>query len=471
MEKKKDIRSSIHFKLILSYITLISIIAIISVAFVQIFANSYILLQARQSLSKNGENFAKDAAMIPDWTADTKITDLQVIFRRNIDSSTSLVLADSDFRYIEKSDMNADHLSTSPEKFVEYLSRYKDSLGSRVIRYGDTTYAVAIQQVYNATTQRVLGYVILFTSPEAYGVRNSLLTLYLFSIVTASVLGIAVSLLFSTGLTRNLRRLKVRADMVANRQFETDFPPIESNDEVGDLAKSIDHMAKSLSEHDAHQKKFLQNASHELRTPLMSIRGYVEGMKDGVFNDSEGVGDHVLEQVERLEKLTDELIYLSKIETADEVLRKSPVKVSELLEEAASRVGGFSGLDGVQLILDKVPDITVNVDPETMVTAITNLLSNAFRFARTEVRISALVREGNGVIVVSDDGPGIGEEDLLHIFDRFYKGRQGKYGLGLSIVNAIVVAHDGVARAYNRAGKNGETGAVFEIILPQHKKK
>ncbi len=470
MEKKKDIRSSIHFKLILSYITLISIIAIISVGFVQIFANSYILLQARQQLEENCEDFVHDASRIPDWTADTQITDLQVIFRRNIDSTTSLLLTDSQFRYIPNTGMNIDHLSTTPEKFAEHLSRYKDSLGARVIRYGDTTYAVAIQQVYNATTQRVLGYVVLFTTPASFQVQNSLLTLYLLSIITASVLGIAVSLLFSTGLTKNLRRLKVRADLVANRQFETDFPPIESNDEVGDLAKSIDHMAKSLSEHDAHQKKFLQNASHELRTPLMSIRGYVEGMKDGVFTDPEEVSDHVLEQVERLEKLTDELIYLSKIETADEVLRKTPVKVSELIEEAASRVGGFSGLDGVQLVWDKIPDITVYVDPETIVTAITNLLSNAFRFAKSEVHLSASVREGNGVITVYDDGPGINEEDLLHIFDRFYKGRQGKYGLGLSIVNAIVVAHDGVARAYNRSGKD-ESGAVFEIILPLHKKK
>jgi signal transduction histidine kinase len=202
----------------------------------------------------------------------------------------------------------------------------------------------------------------------------------------------------------------------------------------------------------------------------MSIRGYVEGLKDGVFTDPEEVSDQVLEQVERLEKLTGELIYLSKIETADEVLIKSPVLISDLLEEATSRVSGFTGLDGVKLVTDKVPEILVNVDPETMVTAITNLLSNAFRFAKTQVTVSAFLRDGRTVISVEDDGPGIAPDDVDHIFDRFYKGRQGKYGLGLSIVNAIVVAHDGIARAYNKSGKNGETGAVFEIILPIYKK-
>lgn len=467
---QKDIRNSLHFKLILSYITLISIVGIISVGFVYIFANSYIISQARQRLSENGLAFAADAAEILNWNEETEITDLQEIFRRNIDSSTSLVLADAQFEYIENTGMNVDHLSTSPERFVEYLSRFRGSLGSRVIRYGDTTYAVGIQQVYNATTQRVLGYVILFTAPTSYGIQNSLLTLYLLSLVTASILAIAVSLLFSTGLTRNLRRLKVRADNVANRQFDTEAPVIATTDEVGDLARSIDSMAKSLSEYDARQKKFLQNASHELRTPLMSIRGYVEGLKDGVFNDSDEVCDQVLEQVGRLEKLTGELIYLSKIETADEVLQKSPIAVADLLQEASSRVSGFTGLDGVRLVFGKVAEVSVNVDSDAIVTAITNLLSNAFRFAREEIEVSAVLREGYVIISVQDDGPGIPADEIDHIFDRFFKGRQGKYGLGLSIVNAVVVAHDGVARAYNRNGKNGATGAVFEISLPQYKK-
>ena len=468
--EKKDIRNSLHFKLILSYISLISIVGIISVSFVYLFANGYIHLQARQRLLESGTAFAEDASRIPDWTADTEITDLQVIFRDNIDSTTSLVLTDADFKYIPDSGMNVDHLSSSPEQFVEYLSRYKNNLGAGKVTYGDVNYVVAIQQVYNASTHRVLGYVILFTSPTSYPVTNSFLTLYLISLLTASILAVAVALLFSSGLTKNLRLLKVRADRVANRQFEANTPQVTSNDEVGDLARSIDRMAQSLSEYDARQKKFLQNASHELRTPLMSIRGYVEGLKDGVFTDSEEVSDQVLEQVERLEKLTGELIYLSKIETADEVLTKSPVLVSDLLEEATSRVSGFTGLDGVKLVTDKVPEILVNVDPETMVTAITNLLSNAFRFAKNQVSVSAFQRDGRTVISVEDDGPGIAPDDVDHIFDRFYKGRQGKYGLGLSIVNAIVVAHDGIARAYNKSGRNGETGAVFEIILPLYKK-
>lgn len=472
--EKKDIRNSIHFKLMLSYISLIAIIGIISLGFVHIFSNSYIVEDARERLVQNGEAFVKDVSRIPDWSENTKITDLQEIFRNNIDSSVSLVLTDSQFRYIPDTGMNVDHLSTSPELFVDYLARYRgladEGDTTRLIRYGDKRYVVSIQFVYNAIADKGLGYVVLFTVPSSDGEQTPLMTLYLLSLVFASVLAIAVSLLFSTNLSRNLRRLKVRADRVANRQFEDDTPPIVSNDEVGDLAKSIDSMAQSLSEHDARQKKFLQNASHELRTPLMSIRGYVEGLKDGVFTDTQEVGDQVLEQVSRLEKLTGELIYLSKIENADEVFMKTYVTVNDLLEESASRVAGFSALEGVRLVSGKIADATVYVDPDAMATAITNLLSNAFRFAQTTIELSAAVRDGQVVISVIDDGPGISPDDVEHIFDRFYKGRQGKYGLGLSIVSAIAVAHDGVARAYNRSGKDGEHGAVFEIYLPVVKK-
>lgn len=468
--KKRDVRNSLHFKLILSYVTLISIIGIISVGFVYIFSNSYILLQARQRLMESGKAFVSDVSRVPNWEEDAEITDLQTIFRNNLDSSTSLILVDKDFSYIPETGMNIDHLNAEPEEFVSFLAeRTRKHAGLHMIRFEEDAYAVLVQEVHHERVNTFLGYVILFTAPTSYGVQDSLLTLYLISLVISSVLAIAISLLFSTGLTKNLRLLKVRADLVANRQFEGETPAIRSTDEVGDLARSIERMTQSLREYDEKQKKFLQNASHELRTPLMSIRGYVEGMKDGVFTDTQEVGDQVLEQVTRLEKLTGELIYLSKLENADEVFLKNYVTVPDLVEEALSRVSGFTGLDGVRIKRDFIADVTVYGDADALVTAITNLLSNAFRFAACEIEISAVVQDGKVVLSVADDGPGISAEDIDHIFDRFYKGRQGKYGLGLSIVNAIAVGHEGVATAHNRT-EQGRTGAIFRITLPVAKK-
>lgn len=466
---KRKFRFSLHFKLILSYIAVIFMIGVISVSFVYIFANTYILMQTKQRLVSNAEALARDA-MILKWSPyGTKNEDLQIIFRRNLDASVSLLLADSGFEYISNSGMNIDHLSVAPEEFVSTISRLSSPQGTHFLRSGNTNLVVYVQPIYGESGTPIL-YAILFSIPISYQLQRSLLTLYLIALAAASFLAISISLLFTTGITKNIRKLKLRADLVANRQFESEIR-IDSNDELADLALAIDRMAKSLSEYDAGQKKFLQNASHELRTPLMSIRGYVEGLKDGVFQDSGEVCDQVLEQVSRLEKLIGELIYLSKIENTNEVIERSPVRVSDLIEEAVSRVSGMSGSGGVQISIGETADAKVLADAEKMVTALTNLLSNAFRFAQKEIQISSSVRENWVVISIADDGPGIAPEDIDHIFDRFYKGRQGKFGLGLSIVNAIVVAHEGAASAYNRSGKNGETGAVFEIRLPLCRKR
>ena len=465
MDRRKP-HFSLHIKLILSYIAVVSIIGIISVSFVFIFANAYMMQQTQARLVENAEAFAQDAAKL-NWADQTRITDLKIVFRRNMDANTSLLLADPEFKYIPDSGMNIDYLDTSPEEFVDEISHMPAVIGAHRFRYGDTLYAVHVQQVYNYSTDSVLGYVILFTAPISYRMQNGLLMLYLIALAAASVFAIAISLLFSTELTRNLRKLRKRADQVANRQFDAAVD-IRSNDEIADLSQSIDRMANALSRYDAEQKKFLQNASHELRTPLMSIRGYVEGIKDGVFENTDEVADHVLEQVDRLEKLTGDLIYLSKLENADEVLDPAPVSVSDLLKESLFRVAGMSGSGGVKIELGDVCDATVWADGDKVVTAITNLLSNAFRFARQSIELSARTEEDGVVISVADDGPGVAPEDIDHLFDRFYKGRQGKYGLGLSIVNAIVVAHGGTVSAFNRSGE--DTGAVFEIHLPFKKK-
>ncbi len=453
---------SIHLKLVLSYIAVVLIIGVISMSFVYIFSRSFLLAETKESLSSNAQNFAREvSAEAGRWSAQTQITDLQNIFRRNIDENTSLVLADANFIYIESSGMNADHLN-SPGEFVAALSRNARENGSHVIRYHDETYAVHIQEVYNATLAETLGYVILFTSIQEAPMQSPLFTLYWCSILASSILAVAIALLFSTQLTKNIKKLTVRANNVSHREFE-DLDPVVSNDEVGELAQSIDRMAASLKEYDLAQKTFLQNASHEFRTPLMSIRGYAEGVKDGVFSDTEQASDRILEQVARLEKLVGEVIYLSKIENADTVIKRSAVQISDLTAEAVARVDGIALSAGIQIDVSAVEDIMVFADEEQMVTVLTNILSNGLRFARKRICMESQTGPDGVRIRVIDDGPGISETDLAHLFERFYKGSKGKNGLGLSIANAIVLAHGGTLTAYNRTD---EPGAVFEILLP-----
>ena len=246
--------------------------------------------------------------------------------------------------------------------------------------------------------------------------------------------------------------------------------PIRSNDEVGELAESIDKMANSIREYDNNQKIFLQNASHELRTPLMSIRGYVEGIKDGVFTDTDYAYDMILSETSRLEKLVNEVMYLSKIETADGMIKLVPTDLEDVISETAERVHGVFDNSEIKLTVADVPEIHLQADCDNLSTALTNIITNCLRYAKSEIRIDFIVSE-KLILRISDDGNGINEADLPFIFKRFYKGKKGKYGLGLAIAKAVAEAHDGSVCAYNKQqhpeifGEN-VSGAVFDIVLP-----
>jgi two-component system sensor histidine kinase CssS len=285
--------------------------------------------------------------------------------------------------------------------------------------------------------------------------------------MAASFIAVLSALLFSGQLTRNLKKLQKRADMLAKRQFDNTIV-INSKDEVGELAKSIDEMAKSIEEYDRSQKVFLQNASHELRTPLMSIRGYVEGLRDGIFTDNtDAVYDSILNQTSRLEKLVEDVMYLSKIETTKDIMVMSTVNTLEIIDEAIERVEGIASANEISLVKGDILIADIIGDGDHLATVFTNLFSNSLRFAKSSIFIEAVPVEKGVVFTVTDDGQGFSEDDLPHIFDRFYKGKKGKHGLGLAIVKAIVTAHKGTVSAYNRT--DGQQGAVFEVFLPINK--
>lgn len=106
-------------------------------------------------------------------------------------------------------------------------------------------------------------------------------------------------------------------------------------------------------------------------------------------------------------------------------------------------------------------NVAVTADEDLLSCAVTNIVSNCLRYARTKIDVSLFLREANTVIRIEDDGPGISEDDLPHLFERFYKGKGGNFGLGLAIAKSAVQSLGGEIRAYN-----GKAGAIFEITLP-----
>jgi len=233
------------------------------------------------------------------------------------------------------------------------------------------------------------------------------------------------------------------------------------------------HDITELRRADQIRRDFVANVSHELRTPLTAIRGYVEALADGdaTAEESRQFLDIIARHTARMERLVKDLLRLARLDAGQETLDLAMCEtrgllnavvadVTPALEERRQRVAVAIGA-GAE---------TLQGDPAKLHDALRNLLANAITYApeQTEIRIDASRVEDRIKVSVSDEGPGIPAEDLLRVFERFYrvdKSRArdpGGTGLGLAIVKHLVGLHGGEVRAENRA----EGGARFTIAIP-----
>lgn len=208
------------------------------------------------------------------------------------------------------------------------------------------------------------------------------------------------------------------------------------------------------------QQTFFQNASHELKTPLMAIQGYAEGIQAGVM-DTGSAAEVILKESDRMTELVEELLDISKIDMGRQRLTLSETDIRELLYDGIRAVEPIAA-GGIAIVPDFPEEpVMVSCDDTQLRRAVTNILSNGVRYAHSELRLTCRADKRNATIRIQDDGDGIAEEDIPHIFDRFYMGRSGKSGIGLALTKEIIHLHKGTICAYN-----GDGGAVFEISIP-----
>ena len=209
------------------------------------------------------------------------------------------------------------------------------------------------------------------------------------------------------------------------------------------------------------QQTFFQNASHELKTPLMAIQGYAEGIQAGVM-DTASAAEVILEESDRMTELVEELLDISKIDMGRQQLALSEMDVRELLYDSIRAVEPTAAASGIAIVPDFPEEpVIVSCDDTQLRRAVTNILSNGVRYAHSQLHLTCRADKRYVTIRIQDDGDGIAEADLPHIFDRFYMGKSGKSGIGLALTKEIIHLHKGTIRAYN-----GDSGAVFEITLP-----
>lgn len=281
------------------------------------------------------------------------------------------------------------------------------------------------------------------------------------------LIGVMIAILISTYLTQRLVKplteLKYQLKKIQRREFDN-IKSVKASGEIKEVEQSAIEMAKELNRYITSQRQFFQNASHELKTPLMTIQGYAEGIKDGVFTgkDQEHGLEVVVSEIKRLKQLINEMILLAKLDSEEGIYKEEQLEIKELVNLTIDRALPIASDKDIQLTYNKFPAIVINGDKEKLLRAMMNITSNAVRHASSQVHISVQPSSIRQVeITINDDGPGISEDLLPNMFQRFVKGEGGETGLGLAISRAIVERHNGIIRA----GKSDLGGASFTIIL------
>ncbi|MCR4604828.1 MAG: hypothetical protein K5639_02405 [Eubacterium sp.] len=234
-----------------------------------------------------------------------------------------------------------------------------------------------------------------------------------------------------------------------------DNPPIliNSHDEYGELAETLNILGNELSKFDEYQRKFLSSISHDFRSPLTSIRGYLQAIQDGVIapEDQDKIINIILSETDRLTKLTNEIVGLNSFDRDNIFLEISEFDIHKLIREVTDAVSGLAGKKHVKISTTFQPGtpVIVMADRERINQVLYNLLENAVKFSIDggKINVRTLLRKDTILISIKDNGIGIPKKDLGKIFDRFYKsdlsrGRdKSGSGLGLSICREILKAH------------------------------
>jgi signal transduction histidine kinase len=293
---------------------------------------------------------------------------------------------------------------------------------------------------------------------NVHTVQRRLVEAGLLALVLALVLGYGMASIFA----RRIARLEAAAERIAAGRF--DEPIVDRRmDELGELARAFDRMRLRLSQLERARREFVGNASHELRTPLFSLSGFIELLTDEELDEEtrreflETMG----EQVERLQRLAEDLLDLTRLDAGRMHLERSSVDLAEVAQDLAEEFRAVAAAATHPLEVEALPARALG-DDERILRIGRALLENALKHTAPGTRVR--VRSSGTSLSVEDDGPGIEREHAGHVFERFYRAdgaRASGSGLGLAIARELATAMDGTLEL------SGEEGLTrFTLHLP-----
>lgn len=298
--------------------------------------------------------------------------------------------------------------------------------------------------------------------------------LYIYAAVCLTiVLSILFSMLFSKKLTSSLNKVSFAADELQKHNLSIRIPLTGLPTEVKQLAISFNNLAESLAKGEMLRKQFTGDLAHELRTPLATLRSQIEAYQDGIWEPTPQRLQSSHEELMRLVRLVNELEKLLAAENPQIRLEKVEVEAGSVLAALWEMFFPLFKQKGVQLhIVEPIQELYFQADKDRLMQILSNVLNNALKYTPQEKNVTiSVLTEKDGFVgfKVEDEGSGMAEDDIPHIFERFYRGdksrdrKTGGTGIGLSIVKALMDAHKGIIKVKSRLNK----GTTIMLYFPE----
>ena len=355
---------------------------------------------------------------------------------------------------------------------IVYDDRANDVLGSVDVKEDGSNVASAPIMVdgekVGTVLVRVPGSETLLTKVDE-DFRDTSYNAMIFAALIALIIAMVMGAIFARTIAAPVKKITNAAKALKEGDYSA-RTGMTGSDEIARLGNMFDLMADSVESNRKLERRLVTDVAHELRTPLMAIQSTVEAMIDGVFKPDAERLETLNSEVQRLSRLVDALLKLSRLESRTKPIEQKKVDLTEMLSSVVQTHQAYIHDAGLNLEFEYDPHVYVFGDADLLRQATANLISNAVRYTPEGGTITIMARKGDlmGQIVVKDTGIGLTPEEAKLVFQRFWRADSGRaratggLGIGLSVVKEIVEQHNGWVRVEGRPNE----GACFTIYIP-----
>lgn len=472
MKSKKKLRSffkSLRFRLI---------IVLVIFGIVPGFALRIGLLRAYESraVANRTIDILSQAKILSDQIANSGY--LEDVSQESINSRVELIcniydgrilVVDNTFHIIKDTyDLDTSKIIISEEVATSFQGKESSKYDS-LNRYIQLTLPIR-----NVETQKILG--VLLVSVSTDNVRDALAYLKNVALIIqlcVSILLVVCAIIAANHISRPFGRMKRSIEDIQIGYGE-DMLMIDNYSETEEISANINAMLKNMKLLDESRQEFVSNVSHELKTPLTSMKVLADSLTAQEGAPVELYQEFMVDiasEIERENKIITDLLSLVKMDKAADSINISSVNVNELLELIMKRLMPIAEKQKIELVLESFRPVTAEIDETKMSLALTNLIENAVKYNDKQegwVHVSLNADHQYFYVKVEDNGIGIPEESLDHIYERFYRvdkshSREiGGTGLGLAITRNVILMHRGAIKAFSTEGE----GTIFTVRIP-----